>query len=228
MDAMLLAAGRGERMRPLSDQHPKPLLPVGGKPLIVWQIEALARAGFRRVVINHAWLGAQLEQALGDGSPFGVEIVWSPEGSALGTAGGVVQALDRLRGSAFAVASADIFTDFDYGALEGPAAGLAADEDLAHLVLVEDARVRPDFDLIGGRVRRGRQPRHTYGNIGVFRRELFAGLQAGQTADLGTLLRAAIDRDQVSGQRFGGRWDNVGTPLDLARVNACAQPPSND
>ena len=225
---MLLAAGRGERMRPLSDRHPKPLLPVGGKPLIVWQIEALVRAGFRRIVINHAWLGQQLPAALGSGERFGVELVWSPEGEALGTAGGVVQALGLLRGAVFAVASADIHTDFDYGGLEVPAAGLSADGDLAHLVLVDDQRVRQDFDLIGDRVRPGRNPRHTYGNIGAFRRELFAGLRPGQPADLGSLLRAAVARDQVTGQRYSGRWDNVGTPQDLARVNACAQPPSNE
>ncbi len=227
MDVMLLAAGRGERMRPLSDQCPKPLLDVGGKPLIVWQIEALARAGLRRLVINHAWLGSRLEQALGDGSRFGVQIRWSAEGSALGTAGGVVQALSLLEGAEFVVVSADIHTDFDYGRLARAGAALAAGSDLAHLVLVDDRRVRQDFDLQHGRVRASAQPSLTYGNIGVLRRALFTGLTPGQKADLGTLLRAAVAGQQVSGERHDGRWDNVGTPQDLARVNACAENPSN-
>ena len=224
---MLLAAGRGERMRPLSDRVPKPLLEVRGKALIAWQIEALARAGFRRLVINHAWLGAQLTERLGDGSAFGVELRWSAEAEALGTAGGVVQALPLLEGACFAVLSADIHTDFDYARLHGAAAALEDSDDLAHLVLVDDRRVQQDFDLLHGRVRASAAPALTYGNIGVYRRSLFDGLRAGAPADLGSRLREAVAADRVSGERHDGRWDNVGSPADLARVNDRRQIPSN-
>ncbi|MDE3009900.1 MAG: nucleotidyltransferase family protein [Pseudomonadota bacterium] len=224
MDAMLLAAGRGERMRPLSDSTPKPLLEIAGKAMIVRQIEALAQAGVRRLVINHAWLGAQIEAALGDGRRHGVNILWSREGSALGTAGGVVQALALLQGERLLVASADIHTDYDYARLAGSA--LPQRDDLAHLVLVDDRRVQQDFDLHDGRVRAGSAPALTYGNIGVFRRALFDGLTPGASADLGRLLRAAVAAGRVSGERHQGIWDNVGTPQDLERVNACAGMPS--
>jgi len=219
MDAMLLAAGRGERMRPLSDLTPKPLLKVHEQPLIVWQIQALARAGFKRIVINHAWLGRQLEESLGDGARFGVEIVWSPETIALGTAGGIVNALSQLHGDIFLVASADIYTDFDYNTLL-PFADLQQGKDLAHLVLVDDHRVRQDFDLKQSRVVSSETPSLTYGNIGLFHRRLFDGLIAGEESDLGVRLRQAVKADQLSGQQHLGRWDNVGTPNDLDRVNA--------
>lgn len=216
MDAMLLAAGRGERMRPLSDTIPKPLLMVGAHRLIEWQIMALANAGFTRIVINHAWLGHQIEETLEKGSAFGVEIVWSPEIHALGTAGGIVKALPLLRGEVFLIASADIFTDFDYACLQ-PFSDLK--HHLAHLVLVDDHRVKQDFDLFNHQVMASEKPQLTYGNIGLFRRSLFKGLVSGQEADLGYLLRHAVQANQVSGQQHFGKWDNVGTPADLARVN---------
>ncbi len=222
---MLLAAGRGERMRPLSDTCPKPLLTVAGKPLIVWQIEALARAGHRQLVINHAWLGEQLTTALGDGRTLGVQIRWSPEAHALGTAGGIVEALPALAADVFVVVSSDIHTDFDYRRLAAPARRLAAaGRDLAHLVLVDDHRVKQDFDLTGDRVSASANPALTYGNIGVFRRDLLTGLTPGEDADLGRLLRLAVQAGQVSGEHHAGAWDNVGTPDDLARVNAAAGP----
>jgi MurNAc alpha-1-phosphate uridylyltransferase len=227
MDAMLLAAGRGERMRPLSDHCPKPLLAVAGRPLIVWQIEALARAGMRRLVINHAWLGDQLVAALGDGRTLGVQIRWSPEVRALGTAGGIAQALTLLEGPCFAVVSADIHTDFDYAALPALGARLAPHDDLAHLVLVDDHRVRQDFDLHDGRVCCTASPSLTYGNIGVFQRALFDGLMPGLAADLGQRLRVAVAEGRVSGQVHRGRWDNVGCPADLRRVNDAAVSLSN-
>jgi MurNAc alpha-1-phosphate uridylyltransferase len=218
MDAMLLAAGRGERMRPLSDTTPKPLLKVQEHSLIEWQILALASAGFKRIVINHAWLGNQIEKALGDGNSYGVEIVWSPEEVALGTAGGIVKALTKLRGDTFLVASADIFTDFDYGLLSVSHA-LINNRNLAHLILVDDHRVSQDFDLENNRVVQSEKPSLTYGNIGVYRRSFFDGLIPGQPADLGNLLRKAVQANQVSGLQHLGKWDNVGTPTDLARVN---------
>ena len=225
---MLLAAGRGERMRPLSDVTPKPLLQVGGRPLIVWQILALRRAGFRRLVINHAWLGAQLPATLGDGRAFDVQIAWSAEATALGTAGGICQALPLLDSAVFEVVSADIHTDFDYTRLHHPAAQLAeADTPLdAHLVLVDDRRVKQDFDLAGDRVCCAAAPQLTYGNIGVLHRRLLQGLQAGIPADLGDRLRTAASAGRVSGQRHTGQWHNVGTPADLARVNAGHETPS--
>jgi MurNAc alpha-1-phosphate uridylyltransferase len=216
--AMLLAAGRGERMRPLSDSTPKPLLNVQGRSLIEWQILALARAGFKSIVINHAWLGKQIENRLGSGEAYGVEIVWSPEESALGTAGGVVNALGKLKGDVFLVASADIFTDFDYQSLL-PYHHLDQHQDLAHLVLVDDHRVKQDFDLNQGRVCASAAPSLTYGNIGLFHRALFEGLIPGQDADLGKILRQTVLQNKVSGQQHSGTWDNVGTPDDLARVN---------
>jgi MurNAc alpha-1-phosphate uridylyltransferase len=218
MDAMLLAAGRGERMRPLSDKTPKPLLKVREHSLIEWQILALSKAGYKRVVINHAWLGNQIEKALGNGNNFGVEIIWSPEDVALGTAGGIVQALSKLRGDAFLVASADIYTDFDYGSLSLSNV-LLNNQNLAHLILVDDHRVSQDFDLSNNRVIQSEKPSLTYGNIGVYRRSFFDGLIPGQSADLGNLLRKAVQADQVSGLQHLGKWDNVGTPTDLARVN---------
>jgi N-acetyl-alpha-D-muramate 1-phosphate uridylyltransferase len=221
INAMLLAAGRGERMRPLSDSIPKPLLKVQGRSLIEWQILALARAGIKRIVINHAWLGRQIEEALGQGLSFGLQIVWSPEHQALGTAGGVVNALSKLEGDIFLVASADIFTDFDYQTLN-PFLSLNQNQDLAHLVMVDDQRVKQDFDLDEGRVCLSEAPSLTYGNIGLFHRALFEGLIPGQDADLGKLLRRSVEHNKVSGQQHTGHWDNVGTPDDLSRVNKLA------
>jgi len=218
LNAMILAAGRGERMRPLTDTIPKPLLKVGKHSLIEWQILALARAGIKRIVINHAWLGNQIEAKLGNGQEYGVEIVWSPERQALGTAGGIVNALDKLEGKAFLVASGDIYTDFDYRSLL-PFQDLNQFQDLAHLIMVNDHRVKQDFDLIHHRVLSSEIPSLTYGNIGLFQRALFEGLVAGQDADLGKLLREGVSRNKVSGQQHKGRWDNVGTPQDLERVN---------
>lgn len=150
---MIFAAGRGERMRPLTDAHPKPLLPVGGKPLIVWKIEALARAGFKDIVINHAWLGEQIEQALGDGNRFGVRLAYSAEPSALETAGGIAQALPLLsaapeRGEIFLAVSGDIFTDYDFRALLPRARAMAgAPEPRMHLVMVPNPPFHPDGDF---------------------------------------------------------------------------------
>ncbi|MHB8355006.1 MAG: nucleotidyltransferase family protein, partial [Burkholderiales bacterium] len=166
---MILAAGRGERMRPLTDIVPKPLQTVYGKPLILWQVERLAAAGFTDLIVNHAWLGQQLEAALGDGSRWGVQVRWSREGTALGTAGGVATALTQLTAPAFLLVSADIYTTYDYAQLRAPLAALINEPQgrtEAYLVLVKDACYPKDFSLQGGRVALAAQDAGTYGNIG--------------------------------------------------------------
>jgi len=223
---MILAAGRGERMRPLTDTVPKPLLPVGGKPLIVWHLERLAAAGLREVVINHAHLGAQIEAALGDGARWGLAIRYSPEPvGALETAGGITNALLLLgREHPFLVINGDIHCDWDVAR----AAHALAAGDLAHLVLVPNPPQHPagDFCLAAGRV--GADPAAakakgeacTFSGIGVYRPELFADIVPGQPAKLAPLLRAAMAQDRVSGEYHGGRWTDVGTPARLAELDA--------
>jgi len=233
MRAMLLAAGRGERMRPLTDHTPKPLLAAGGKPLIVWHIEKLVRAGITDLVVNHAHLGAQIESALADGSGFGARIRYSPEPQgALETAGGIANALPLLCHAAatgeakpeaiFAVINSDIYCDYDFSGLPGLAARLAESHDLAHLVLVNNPEHHPggDFLLQGGRVvPEGRQSdslaKLTFSGIGVYKAELFAHIVRGSHAQLAPLLRAQIALGKVSGEHYTGRWVDVGTPQRL-------------
>jgi N-acetyl-alpha-D-muramate 1-phosphate uridylyltransferase len=214
---MILAAGRGERMRPLTDTRPKSLLEVRGKALVVWLIEALARAGLRELVINHAHLGQMIEAALGDGTRFGVRIRYSPETQALGTAGGIAKALPLLGGDPFVVVNGDVFCDFDFGALarRTPATGLA------HLVLVANPphHARGDFALSGTEVAIRGAPMWTFSGIGLYRPELFAGLVPGAKAQLAPLLRAAMARNGVSGEIHRGAWHDVGTPERLAALN---------
>jgi MurNAc alpha-1-phosphate uridylyltransferase len=222
MKAMILAAGRGERMRPLTDHTPKPLLEAGGKPLIVWQIERLRAAGFTELVINHAHLGPLLEAALGDGRRFGVRIAWSPEVEALETAGGIRRALPLLGEAPFVVVNGDVFADADLGALRSAAERLAAGGDLAHLLLVPNPghHAGGDFALEGGRVRADGAARLTFSGLGAYHPALFAGLAAGEKARLAPLLRAAMAADRVAGARHDGLWIDVGTPARLAEVDA--------
>jgi N-acetyl-alpha-D-muramate 1-phosphate uridylyltransferase len=216
MKAMLLAAGRGERMRPLTDRTPKPLLAAGGKPLIVWHLEALARAGVREVVINLSWLGEQLRAALGTGERFGVRIHYSEEpGAPMEVGGGIFQALPLLGAAPFLVVNADTFTSFRFERLAiAPAA-------LAHLVLVPNPAHHPrgDFSLSDGAVGEDEAPRLTYAGIGLYRPELFARCTAGRFPLL-PLLRRAIAAGRLSGERFDGRWMDVGTAERLAALNA--------
>ncbi|MGB7932289.1 MAG: nucleotidyltransferase family protein [Gammaproteobacteria bacterium] len=215
MKAMLLAAGRGERMRPLTDHTPKPLLRVAGHTLIEHHIEALARAGIRELVINHAHLGAHLVAALGDGSDYGVHIDYSAEPpGALETGGGIFNALPLLGESPFVVVNADIWTDYDFVVLPRQF------ESLAHLVLVDNPVHHPqgDFALENGRVRDDRPSRLTFSGIGVYRPALFAGSAAG-AFPLAPLLRRAMAAGQVSGERYAGAWFDIGTPERLAAVN---------
>lgn len=215
---MILAAGRGERMRPLTDRTPKPLLPVGGHPLIVWHLERLARAGIREVVINHAHLGDQIEALLGDGEAWGVSIRYSEEpAGALETAGGVRNALPLLGDEPFLVINGDIFCDWD---VSRAATALAA-SDLAHLVLVPNPpqHANGDFRFDNGRVGADGTPKHTFAGIGLYRPELFAGIGRGQRAALAPLLREAMAAGRVSGELHLGRWADVGTPDRLAALD---------
>ncbi len=219
---MILAAGRGERMRPLTDRCPKPLLRVGGRPLIVWHLEALARAGLREVVINHAHLGAQIEAALGDGSRWGLSIAWSPETQALETAGGIAMALPLLGAAPFLVVNADVWCDFDFGRARTVAAQMDAGGLDAWCVLVDNPAHHPsgDFALEGGRlIDAAQRARLTFSGIGVYRPQLFAGIAAGARAPLAPLLRSAAGAGRAGAERHLGRWVDVGTPERLARLD---------
>jgi len=231
--AIILAAGRGERMRPLSDACPKPLLQVNGKPLIVWHIEALARAGVRAIVVNTAWLEEQIVAALGDGSRWGVAITYSREGrdhgGALETAGGVAKALPLL-GDVFWIVSADVLAPdfrFDTAVAERFATG----DRLARLWLVANPDFHPegDFGLDGDGLglAEGCGPdgrRWTYANIALARAGMFSGIGPGTRAALGPLLYAGMRERRIEAEIYGGRWANVGTPAQLAALEASAPP----
>jgi len=219
MKVMILAAGRGERMRPLTDVTPKPLLLAGGRPLIVWHLERLAASGFRDVVINHAHLGTQIEAALGDGSRFGLHIRYSPEPpGALETAGGIARALPLLGNEPFLVVNGDIWCDWDFRR----AHSLAARH--AHLVFVDNPpqHAGGDFCLDGETVRyasAGIGPTLTYAGTGVFSPDFFTGVTPGAVMKLRPLLDAGIARGMVTGERHTGYWVDVGSPERLAELN---------
>lgn len=219
---MILAAGRGERMRPLTDSCPKPLLRVGGKALIEWHLERLARTGFRQIIINHAHLGSMLEQALGDGSRWGLNIAWSREADALETAGGIAQALPLLGSDPFLVVNGDIWCDFDFGRARTIAAQLLAGDLDAWCVLVDNPPQHPrgDFGLDSGRLLAEASRRFTFSGIGVYRPSLFGQLVRGQPAPLAPLLREAITRSAAGAERHAGRWVDVGTPQRLTELDA--------
>ncbi|UHD18119.1 N-acetylmuramate alpha-1-phosphate uridylyltransferase MurU [Thiocapsa bogorovii] len=224
MKAMILAAGRGNRMRPLTDQVPKPLLEAGGRPLIQYHLERLAAAGIREIVINHAHLGEQIEAALGDGSRFGVHIRYSPEQTALETGGGIFKALPLLGSDPFLVINGDIWSDIDFTGLN------IAGTDLAHLVLVDNPPHHPGGDFIlrndrvraegdqaeGGRIEGDR--RLTFSGVGVYSPGLFAGCRPGAFA-LAPLLRDAMEQDRVGGEHHRGYWLDIGTPERLAELD---------
>ena len=215
MKAMILAAGRGERMRPLTDRVPKPLLEVAGKPLIQYHIEALREAGFAELVVNHAHLGAQIVARLGDGRAFGVRIDYSPEpAGALETGGGIRQALPLLGAGAFVVVNADIWTDYPYRQLG------REPEGLAHLVLVDNPRHHSDgdFQLRAGVVAAEGDTCLTFSGIGLYRPELFAAVPQGRFP-LAPLLRSAMQAGQVSGEHYRGRWMDIGTAERLAELD---------
>ena len=214
--AMILAAGRGARMRPLTDNRPKALLAVAGRPLIVWHIERLAAAGIRHLVINHAHLGQQIEAALGDGSDRGVEIRYSAEGEgrALETGGGILKALPLLGDRPFLVVNSDVWCDVDFGRLALP------EQALACLVMVDNPPHHPtgDFHLAGGFLQEAGEPKLTYSGIGVYSPALFADCSPG-TFPLGPLLREMMPGGRVMGVHHRGRWSDVGTPERLAALD---------
>jgi MurNAc alpha-1-phosphate uridylyltransferase len=216
MKAMLLAAGRGERMRPLTDHTPKPLLEVAGRPLIAWHLQRLSQAGIHDVVINLSWLGETIAAALGDGSQHGVRILYSREPwPALETGGGIRQALPLLGDGPFLLVNGDVYTDVDFAALR-----LAAD-DLAQLVLVPNPEHHPrgDFWLDGARVRQVGDQRLTYSGIALLRPELLAAAEPGRFPLLPWLMKA-LEAGKLGGQRHDGLWIDVGTPQRLAQLDA--------
>lgn len=212
MNAMILAAGRGERMRPLTDSCPKPLLEVNQKALIGYHLEALQRAGIERVVINVSWLAEQIKHSIGDGSQFGLSVVYSDEKEALETAGGIVQALDRLD-DRFIVVNADVFTDYDFSRL------FALQSD-AHLVLVASPEHNPsgDFAIENGCLSNAETSRYTFSGIAVYSKTFFSGLSAGKQA-LAPLLRKAADEGRASAEFYAGQWSDVGTVERLQQLN---------
>lgn len=216
MKAMILAAGRGERMRPLTDHTPKPLLQVGGKPLIAWHLERLAAAGFKEIVINHAHLGSQIEAALGDGSTWGVHIQYSPEKIALETAGGIANAMHLLGDAPFLVVNGDVFTDVDFSVLKLTA------PDLAHLVMVDNPpqHAAGDFALRNGRLAADGSERLTFSGIGIYHPKLFAGITPGEAAKLAPLLKAAMAQGLVGGSHHLGVWHDIGTPERLQALDS--------
>jgi N-acetyl-alpha-D-muramate 1-phosphate uridylyltransferase len=212
---MLLAAGRGERMRPITDSIPKPLIPVGGRPLIAWHLRALERAGFRDIIINTSWLAERLRAALGDGAEFGVRISWSEEGPVpLETGGGIFHALPLLGAEPFLVVNADIWCEFDFATLA------IEPQALAHLVLIDNPPHHPrgDFGLEDGYVIARDRERLTYAGIGIYRPQFFAGCSAGRFPLL-PLLNRAIAARALRGERYGGGWCDVGTPQRLEQLD---------
>lgn len=228
--AMILAAGRGERMRPLTDHLPKPLLEAGGKALIVWHLEALARAGYRRVVINHAWLGDRIEAALGNGSAWGLDILYSPEGEALETAGGIARALPLLGDEPFLVVNGDVFCNYPFDRGHSLAAQLAPVDAIqpglqAWCVMVPNAPHHPqgDFAVACGRlvvpdVASGR-PGLTFSGIAVYQPAFFAVVPPGARMALRPLLEQGIHKGSIGAECFAGRWLDIGTPQRLADLD---------
>ena len=221
MKAMILAAGMGNRMRPLTLHTPKPLLKVGGKPLIVWHIEKLQKIGVQEIVINTAWLGEKLADALGDGSQFGVKILWSHEGEGLETAGGIINALPLLGNEPFILVNGDVWTTMDFA----PLLNVQLQDDLAHLVLVENPVQHPqgDFILAANKAYTFEQARSgenlTYSGVAVMHPQMFDGLESGKRP-LAPLLKQAMQEEKISAHKLQGVWMDVGTP---ERLNALDQ-----
>lgn len=220
MKAMILAAGRGERMRPLTDRLPKPLLPVAGRPLIHWLLERLAKCGITDIVINVCHLGDLIESTLGDGAALGLRIAYSRECEALETAGGIAAALPLLGGAPFLAVNGDIYTDFNFTRLHAAAQALSPAGQLAHLVLVPNPPHHPrgDFALDADTVVDDTATRFTFSGIGVYHPCLFSSVPRGAKARLAALLQGAIAQRRVGGETYHGCWVDVGTPERLAEL----------
>ena len=218
MRAMILAAGRGERLRPLTDAIPKALVPAGGKPLLEWHLERLAASGCREAVINVSHLAAQITERVGDGARFGLRIAYSREAEPLETAGGIAQARRLLGEAPFLLVNADVYCELDFRRL----LGLPLGERLAHLVLVPNPahRAGGDFTLDAGRVGNGDGARYTYAGIAVMSPALVESITPGAKAPLAPLLRAAADRGLIGGELHRGVWQDVGTRERLAELEA--------
>ncbi len=227
MRAMILAAGRGARMRPLTDTCPKPLLPVHGEPMLVRLIKQLVAARISELVINHAWLGEQIESAIGDGRQFGANVTFSPETAALETAGGISNALPLLGNEPFLVVNGDVFTDFDFSQTHQWQQDVQSGALDAVCTLVANPAHNPAGDfaldtqgLVRNPVSRTARNTLTYAGIAVFRPELFALVPAGSAAPLAPLLRATADQGRLGGVQFTGLWSDVGSPERLNELNA--------
>ncbi|VAW85659.1 Nucleotidyl transferase possibly involved in threonylcarbamoyladenosine formation [hydrothermal vent metagenome] len=215
MRAMILAAGRGERMRPLTDTTPKPLLMVQGKPLLIHHLIALEKAGVTQVVINHAWFGEKIEALVGDGAAYGLQVSYSPEpAGGLETAGGIFQALPLLGNAPFIVVNGDVWCDYPFAALPSQIQGVA------HLVMVDNPAQHPegDFSLNNGLLSNASDNALTYSGIAVFHPDFFAKCQPGRYP-LAPLLRQQIVKGRVSGEYYPGVWCDVGTPERLDELN---------
>lgn len=224
MRAMILAAGRGERMRPLTDTLPKPLLVVGGKPLIVWHIERLAKAGFQDIVINHAWLGHKIPETLGDGSSFGVRLHYSPEGEqGFETAGGIATALPLLGEKAFLVINGDVWCDWDPIQAYALRDTLSKETQKAWLLMVDNPshHLEGDFYLSHtGELFDQGSPKLTFAGIGIYHPDLFANVTPKSFVKLAPILRQAMLTHQVIGTHYSGLWTDVGTPARLQALDA--------
>jgi MurNAc alpha-1-phosphate uridylyltransferase len=218
MKVMILAAGRGERLRPITDRIPKALVEVAGKPLITWHLERLASLGPREVVINVAYLGERIVERLGDGRRFGLHLSYSREPEPLETAGGIAQALSLLGDAPFLLLNADVYCEADLS----PLLRIKLGAKLAHLVLVPNPphRAGGDFSLERGLVGNRGDARYTYAGIAVMSPQLVATVQPGSKAPLAPLLRSAADRWSISGERYDGLWHDVGTAQRLAELEA--------
>ncbi|OGA42194.1 MAG: mannose-1-phosphate guanylyltransferase [Betaproteobacteria bacterium RIFCSPLOWO2_12_FULL_68_19] len=218
MKAMILAAGRGERLRPLTENVPKALVSAGGKPLIAWHLERLAASGCREAVINVSHLGERIVERLGDGARYGLAIAYSREREPLETAGGIANALGLLGEQPFLLVNGDVYCEYDFLQLQKMNLG----ESLAHLVLIPNPPHHPggDFTLEAGVVGNRPAPRYTYSGIAVMSPALLAGVPAGEKAPLAPLLRAAAERRRITGELYAGVWQDVGTSERLAELEA--------